>query len=99
MRFATNALGSNSRQDPTQVVASILSLLRQIREALDPFIFLVRDMGKKQLVTIQSMKKIEDLSYQLSIRTSEFGGDQKVIREMLKRALDGGSGGREEAED
>lgn len=56
-------------------------------------------MGKKQSVTIQSMKKIEDLSYQLSIRTSEFGGDQKVIREMLKRALDGGSGGREEAED
>ena len=66
MRFATNAIGggggkgSGPPSDPGAVVRSVLSLLRSIREGLDPFVFLVRDMGKKQAVTTASLRKIED---------------------------------------
>lgn len=66
MRFATNAIGggggkgSGPPSDPGAVVRSVLALLRSIREGLDPFVFLVRDMGKKQAVTTASLRKIED---------------------------------------
>lgn len=57
MRFATNAVGQG---DTGQVVKQVLSLTRQLRDALDPFVPLVRDLKKKQLVTNQSLRKIED---------------------------------------
>ncbi|CAO1624951.1 unnamed protein product [Parajaminaea phylloscopi] len=105
MRFATNALGggggrdSATPSDPGAVVRSVLNLLRDIRESLEPFVFLVHDMKKKQAVTTTSLRKIEDLWYQITIRMSEFGGDDRAIREMVRRALDGGSGGGAPRED
>lgn len=39
------------------------------------------------------------VSYNISIRLSEFGGDEKAIREMVRRALEGGSGGGPEPGD
>ncbi|CAO1615191.1 unnamed protein product [Jaminaea pallidilutea] len=108
MRFATNALGGGSGgakgpkavpSDPGAIVRAVLRLLRDIRESLEPFTFLVADMRKKQAVTTQSLRKIEDLSYNISIRLSEFGGDEKAIREMVRRALEGGSGGGPEPGD
>ncbi|PWN24378.1 Translin, partial [Jaminaea rosea] len=101
MRFATNALGGGGGggkgssagppSDPGTVVRSVLALLRDIREGLEPFVFLIHDMRKKQAVTTASLRKIEDLSYNISIRMSEFGGDEKAIREMVRRALAGGN--------
>lgn len=72
MRFATNALGGGGGKgtsDPASVVRSVLSLLREIREALEPFTFLVQDMRKKQAVTTQSLRKIEDREYKLCFTT------------------------------
>lgn len=69
MRFATNALGGGSGgakgpkavpSDPGAIVRAVLRLLRDIRESLEPFTFLVADMRKKQAVTTQSLRKIED---------------------------------------
>ncbi len=57
MRFATNAVGQG---DTGLVVKQVLSITRQLRDALDPFVPLVRDLKKKQFVTNQSLRKIED---------------------------------------
>lgn len=84
MRFATNALGDG---DAHGVVSDVLSTLRSLSTGLDPFVPLIRDFRKKQQVTMQSTRKIEDLSYAVKVRTSEFGSDQKALQEMVRRAL------------
>lgn len=60
MRFATNAVGQG---DTGAVVKQVLTLTRQLRDGLDPFVPLVRDMKKKQSVTNQSLRKVEDSKY------------------------------------
>ncbi|PWN87348.1 Translin [Acaromyces ingoldii] len=90
MRFATNAVGAG---DTGAVVNVVLELMRDIRTALDPFIPLIRDMRKKQQVTSQSMRKIEDVSYAIKVRSSEYGSDPAALQEMVRRSLRGGSGG------
>lgn len=57
MRFATNAVGQG---DTGTVVTQVLGITRQLRDALDPFVPLVHDLRKKQTVTNQSLRKIED---------------------------------------
>lgn len=84
MRFATNAVGQG---DSGKVVRQVLTITRQIRDSLDPFIPLVRDLKKKQLVTNQSLRKIEDILYAITVRTAEFGSDPKALAEMVRRTL------------
>lgn len=60
MRFATNAVGQG---DTGHVIRQVLALTRQLRDALDPFVPLVRDLKKKQFVTNQSLRKIEDSKF------------------------------------
>ncbi|PWN50540.1 Translin [Violaceomyces palustris] len=97
MRFATNAVGQG---DTGKIVNPVLSLLRDIRNELDPFVPLIRDMKKKQSVTSQSVKKIEDVLYAIAVRSSEYGSDPQALQEMVRRTLSagGGGGGREEEE-
>ncbi|MCO5566021.1 hypothetical protein L7F22_019696 [Adiantum nelumboides] len=90
MRFATNALGDG---DAHGVVSDVLRILRSLSTGLDPFVPLIRDFRKKQQVTKQSTRKIEDLSYAVKVRTSEFGSDQNALREMVRRALAGDGAG------
>lgn len=67
MRFATNAVGQG---DTGAVVKQVLSITRQLRDGLDPFVPLVRDLKKKQTVTNQSLRKIEDSESLLPASTS-----------------------------
>ncbi|KAJ1603615.1 hypothetical protein NDA14_003012 [Ustilago hordei] len=84
MRFATNAVGQG---DTGAVVKQVLSLTRQLRDALDPFIPLVRDLKKKQIVTNQSLRKIEDILYAITVRSAEYGSDPTALQEMVRRTL------------
>ncbi|KAJ9476225.1 Translin [Pseudozyma hubeiensis] len=84
MRFATNAVGQG---DTGSVVKQVLSLTRQLRDALDPFVPLVRDLKKKQTVTNQSLRKIEDILYAITVRSAEFSSDPQALREMVRRSL------------
>ncbi|UZJ55356.1 hypothetical protein CBS101457_004676 [Exobasidium rhododendri] len=84
MRFATNAVGSGEAGD---VVVLVLNLIRDLRSGLDPFVPLIKDMKKKQTVTTQSMRKIEDVSYAIKVRSSEFGTDSAALQEMVRRSL------------
>lgn len=60
MRFATNAVGQG---DTGTVIKQVLDLTRRLRDALDPFVPLVKDLKKKQFVTNQSLRKIEDSEF------------------------------------
>ncbi|CDU24612.1 uncharacterized protein SPSC_04445 [Sporisorium scitamineum] len=84
MRFATNAVGQG---DTGHVVKQVLALTRQLRDALDPFVPLVRDLKKKQFVTNQSLRKIEDILYAITVRSAEFGSDPQALQEMVRRTL------------
>jgi hypothetical protein len=84
MRFATNAVGLG---EANEVVLVVLNLIRDIRSNLDPFVPLIRDMKKKQTVTTQSMRKIEDVSYAIKVRSSEYGSNPAALQEMLLRSL------------
>jgi predicted translin family RNA/ssDNA-binding protein len=60
MRFATNAVGAGDITGEI-VVADVLRTLRHIKSSLDSFVPLVgRELAKKQSVTEQSVRKIED---------------------------------------
>lgn len=54
MRHATNNVAQPGK------VQSVLLTLRAIRDQIDPLVPLVRDLNKKQAVTRQSVRKIED---------------------------------------
>ncbi|KAN0062326.1 hypothetical protein ACQY0O_005208 [Thecaphora frezii] len=96
MRLATNAVGQG---DTGSYVAQILALLRAIRDALDPFVPFIRDMKKKQQVTKQSVGKIEDVMYAITVRSSEFQQDPQALREMLRRSLASASNDSSKPED
>lgn len=84
MRFATNAVGSGQA---SEVVHVIMNLMRDLRNQLDVFVPHIRDMKKKQVVTNQSMRKIEDISYNIKVRSAEFGSNPAALQEMLRRSL------------
>ncbi|EPQ25647.1 uncharacterized protein PFL1_06784 [Pseudozyma flocculosa PF-1] len=86
MRLATNAVGQGA---PRTYVDGILALLRSIRDGLDPFVPFIRDMKKKQTVTNQSVRKVEDVMYAIAVRTSEFAQDPTALQEMVRRTLAG----------
>ncbi|PWY98693.1 Translin [Testicularia cyperi] len=92
MRFATNAVGQG---DTGRVVRQVLMLTRALRDSLDPFIPLVYDLKKKQIVTNQSLRKIEDILYALAVRSSEYGSDPEALKEMVRRSLASSSNDRQ----
>lgn len=85
MRFATTALGGgggdqggSAPSDPGAMVRAVLSLLREIRESLEPFVFLVNEMKKKQAITTSNLRKVEDCEW-LSERPG-YGHDERFLR-------------------
>ncbi|KDN43335.1 Translin [Tilletiaria anomala UBC 951] len=99
MRHATNAvgLGTSSTSEPgyvptapDAVVASVLSTIRALYAHLETFTpYISRgELNKKQAVTDQSARKIEQLLYSIKVREREYaGGDAGARNEMLRRAL------------
>ncbi len=66
MRFATNAVGGGDVTGEA-CVNPVLATLRDIRDSLDRFTLLLgRDLVKKQAVTDQSVRKIEDSKSSIS---------------------------------
>ncbi|SPO31496.1 uncharacterized protein UTRI_06626 [Ustilago trichophora] len=96
MRFATNAVGQG---DTGAVIKQVLSLTRQLRDGLDPFVPLVRDLNKKQSVTNQSLRKIEDILYAITVRSAEYGSDPKALQEMVRRTLASSSSAQNSSDD
>ncbi|KAK0548671.1 hypothetical protein OC845_003460 [Tilletia horrida] len=90
MRYATNALASPAAQK-ARVVPRTLEVLRLLADQLDPFSSLIWEFQRKQRVTIQSLRKIEQLSYSLTVRSIEFGSDPGTLAEIVRRALAAGN--------
>ncbi|KAK0523948.1 hypothetical protein OC842_005983 [Tilletia horrida] len=90
MRYATNALASPAAQK-ANVVPRTLDILRTLADQFEPFSGLIWDFHRKQRVTIQSLRKIEQLSYSLTVRSVEFGSDPGTLAEIVRRALAAGN--------
>jgi len=71
MRLAITSIGTQnaSLSDVLQVCSSVRAWYSDL-EGLTPF---VRELRKKQDVTAQSLHKIEDAAYSLSVRGAEYG--------------------------
>ncbi|CAD6977206.1 unnamed protein product [Tilletia controversa] len=92
MRYATNALSSAAAQK-ANVVPRTLNILRTLADQFEPFSSFIWNFDRKQRVTIQSLRKIEQLSYSLTVRSVEFGSDPGTLAEIVRRALAAGNPG------
>lgn len=61
MRYATNAVGSGDIKRSSEIVRSTLFQIREIKSQLEEFVpFIGKELIKKQSVTDESLKKIEN---------------------------------------
>lgn len=91
MRVATNAVGGG---DVTGgVVTVVLSTLRELYETLEGFFGRLasrsgRELKKKQSVTQESIRKIENVLYGVKVRAEEYAdADVALLQEMVRRSL------------
>lgn len=91
MRVATNAVGSG---DVTgSVVTTVLDTLRELYRTLEAFYGRLegragRELKKKQSVTQESIRKIENVLYTVRVRTSEYAdADVALLQEIVQRPL------------
>lgn len=102
MRVATNAVGSG---DVTgEVVTAVLSTLRELYRTLEGFYGRLdgrsgRELKKKQSVTHESIRKIENVLYTVRVRASEYAdADVVLLQEMVRHSLAESSAPPEEEE-
>ena len=56
-------------------------------EPLKDLIYRSKNMSQKVSAMLTSVTKIEMLCYRMTIRQLEFGDDEKMLKEMIKRDL------------
>lgn len=102
MRVATNAVGGG---DVTgEVVTAVLNTLRELYRTLEEFYGRLsersgRELKKKQSVTQESIRKIENVLYTVRVRASEYAdADVALLQEMVRRSLAESSAPAEEEE-
>jgi len=83
MRFAIVAMSIKGGRKKAGEVCAFVRACQGDFEAFVPF---VKDLGKKQLVTAQSLYKLEDAAYAVKIRELEYQGKEGVsIDEVVGR--------------
>ncbi|CED85024.1 Translin-associated protein X [Phaffia rhodozyma] len=99
MRFTLNAIAKGQHE----VALKTLGFVREMKSQFDPLMSYIPYLDKKQEITDQSLRKIENAAYQISLRRQEFAGQDDILAEMIRRELDGDmehgaglTGGREQ---
>ncbi|VDB99332.1 unnamed protein product [Peniophora sp. CBMAI 1063] len=84
MRFAISAI---SRRGGRQTAADVCSFVRAVKADFERYSPGVRDLGKKQRVTAQSLVKIEDAAYAIAVRSSEFDLPPERLDDLVAQTL------------
>jgi len=91
MRFAISGL---SRRGGRAKAMEVCAFVRGCKGDLERLVPHIRDLGKKQAVTAQSLQKIEDVCYAIVVRGSEFDLPPEMIDDIIVQTISSvGSGG------
>ncbi|KIY67587.1 Translin [Cylindrobasidium torrendii FP15055 ss-10] len=88
MRYAISSL---SQRGGRTKAMSTLAFVRMCKGDFDGFTPQIRNLSKKQSVTTQSMKKIEDAVYAIVVRTSEYDLPPDLLDDLVAQITSGNS--------
>ncbi|TFK76827.1 Translin [Pluteus cervinus] len=80
MRFAISGIG---RRGGRAKANTICRFVRSCKADFDRFTPYIRDLAKKQAVTVQSLEKIEDAVYAVAVRTSEYDVPPELMDDIV----------------
>ncbi|TFY83727.1 hypothetical protein EWM64_g272 [Hericium alpestre] len=86
MRFAISAIAKRGGRTKASEVCAFVRSCKADFEAFTPH---VRDLGKKQRVTSQSLQKIEDAAYAVAVRSSEYDLPPELLDDIVSRQVAG----------
>jgi len=93
MRFAVTSVATGRGKDRSQLVCDFVRNVKADFERLTPYI---RELAKKQSVTRQSLRKIEEANYALTLRSAEYQNAPELLDDIVARYAGGlALGGRE----
>ncbi|KAI5124441.1 hypothetical protein M0805_008325 [Coniferiporia weirii] len=84
MRFAITAIGRRGGRTKAREVSDFV---RNCKADFDGFTPYVKNLGKKQAVTAQSLLKIEDAAYAIAVRASEYGDSEEMLDAIVGRCV------------
>lgn len=85
MRYVTNKSEPESAKKSLDFLREIYDIFVSIQEK--DLIYRSKNMSQKVSAMLTSVKKIEMLCYRMTIRQLEFGDDEQMLKEMIKRDL------------
>ncbi|KAI0094568.1 Translin [Irpex rosettiformis] len=94
MRYAISAISQRGGRTIAREVCTFVRSCRADFETLTPY---YKELRKKQAVTSQSLQKIEDATYAIAVRTSEYDLPPEMLDDVV--AMVSGSYGRGSGED
>jgi len=84
MRFAISGIGRRGGRSKASDVCAFVRDCKSDFERLTPY---VRDLSKKQAVTSQSLQKIEDATYAIVVRGSEYDLPPDKLEEIVALSI------------
>lgn len=84
MRLAISGIARKGGRDRAQ---EICTFVRQCKTELDKCTPFVKELRKKQLVTAQSLEKIEDAVYAIVLRSSEYDLAPKILDDIISQSI------------
>ncbi|KAF8740652.1 hypothetical protein AX14_007788 [Amanita brunnescens Koide BX004] len=84
MRYAISGI---AKRGGRQKSSEICTFVRNCKADFETFTFNIYDLRKKQLVTAQSLEKIEDATYAIVVRGSEYDLPQEMLDDIVSRVV------------
>jgi len=84
MRFAISSI---SRRGGRLKASEVCAFVRNCKADFERFTPFVRDLSKKQSVTNQSLQKIEDVTYAIVLRSSEYDLPQAILDDIVTQTI------------
>ncbi|KZT74853.1 Translin [Daedalea quercina L-15889] len=84
MRYAISSISRRGGRSEANEVCKFVRGCRADFEALTPYF---RELRKKQQVTSQSLEKIEDVAYAITVRSSEYDLPPELLDDIVERTV------------
>ncbi|KAF8845328.1 Translin [Paxillus ammoniavirescens] len=84
MRFAISGI---ARKGGRNRARQVCNFVRECKSDFDRFTPFVKELRKKQIVTNQSLEKIEDAVYAIVVRSSEYDLPPEMLDDIISRSI------------